>query len=86
MRPDLSNMHVSDEILKIPADTCCDILTVGLYELQNFAFKKGTTFESFGIAYDMPNILLQYGFTTVDELNEPSLLERILDIPEETSA
>jgi len=83
MRPDLSNMRVNEEILKILADTCKDILNVAHYELTHFAFaKQKHDFETYGIAYDMPNILLQYGFTTIDELNEPSLLERIIDLPD----
>ena len=81
-------VKMTPEIQEMLADTLVRILTIAKYELTgeaiaNFGYSSDDYFfQPNGFAYDLPNMMLHYGFTTVDELNEPPILEYILTIPD----
>jgi hypothetical protein len=83
---------MSPEVQNMLADTLKTILTIAKYELTGEALPnyerahEDYIFQTNGFAFDLPNMMLQYGFVTLEELNEPPILEYVITIPTMESA
>lgn len=90
---DYTNYTMSPVMQDMLADITVSILRIAKYELSGeadmnrFRNHDDYFFQTNGFAFDLPNMMLHYGFTTIDELDNPPILEYTFIIPDgETEA
>lgn len=68
---DFTKLKISDALHDALSDTCYRILRIGYMDMNGYPDCQTHSF-----ARDLPHLLLSYGFTTKEELELPSILER----------
>ncbi|QIG70217.1 hypothetical protein EVB87_117 [Rhizobium phage RHph_N28_1] len=77
--PDLEGRNVSPEVHDILADTLVRVLTIGYYEMSDQSY----TDQTYGFAFDLPNLLIQYDFASLDEIQENAILSYSIALPDD---
>lgn len=77
--PDLEGRNVTPEIHDILADTLVRVLTIGYYEMSDQSY----TYQTYGFAFDLPNMLIQYDFASLDEIQENAILSYSITLPDD---